>query len=205
MIGYLRGKIEDKSEALVTVDVAGVGYEVTCSAALLSHVEVGSEEFEFIIHTEVRDDFIGLYGFSTRNERAVFRLLTSVKGVGCRMAMDLISQVELDDLLFAIAGEDSKRIQEVKGVGKKTAERIVVDLKDKVQKHIGLDDSTELRSQIERISEIASHGAAHDALEALCALGFSHEQSRRALGQLPKEAFATSDAGELVTRALEIL
>ena len=129
MIGSLRGAVLSRDGDEVIVECAGVGYEVSVSSIL--HTPVGEDLFLWV-HTDVREDAMVLFGFAEREERWVFRLLTSVSGVGPRLAMALLSGMSVADLAGAVAAGDTARLSRAKGVGKKTASRIVLELKDKL-------------------------------------------------------------------------
>ena len=179
MISALNGKVIGITGSTITLDVNGVGYEVCCSQTCLNKLALG-EKAQLVIQTEVREDSIKLYGFLDQLEKRVFNLLTRVKGVGARSASDIVSATDKKDLLQVIAAGDLQRLCGVKGIGKKTAERIIVELRDKVTECI-----VEQGGQ-----SMASAGAAEpfaEALEALQLLGFSRRDAEKALERTEQE------------------
>jgi len=133
VIAHLRGKLAQKDPARVVVEVHGVGYEVFIPLTTYTALPELGSEVAIDIHTHVREDLIALYGFSTRRERSVFEKLISISGIGPRLAVTILSGGSVEDLVAAIRRSDLARITAIQGVGKKTAERIVVELKDKLQ------------------------------------------------------------------------
>ncbi|MCL2625273.1 MAG: Holliday junction branch migration protein RuvA [Cystobacterineae bacterium] len=132
MIARLSGVLEDKAKDEVVIDVAGVGYRVFCSAQTLSQLPALGEPARVRIRTLVREDAIDLYGFAEQAEEAMFMLLTSVSHIGPKLALGILSGIGIDELCAALRGGDSARLTQLHGVGKKTAERLVLELKDKV-------------------------------------------------------------------------
>jgi Holliday junction DNA helicase RuvA len=133
MIAHLRGKLAQKDPARVVVDVNGVGYEVFVPLTTFTALPDAGFEVSIDIHTHVRDDIIALYGFSTRRERVIFEKLITISGIGPKLAMTILSGGSVQDLVAAIKRSDLARLTAIPGVGKKTAERIILELKDKLQ------------------------------------------------------------------------
>ena len=132
MIARLTGVVEEKRDGAAVVDVNGVGYLVHLSAASLAQLPARGERATLRIHTHVREDALDLFGFVTEEEQEVFRALVDVKGVGPRAAQNILSGIEAKELAQAVAHGDVARLTRVPGVGKKTAERLVVELKEKL-------------------------------------------------------------------------
>ena len=132
MIARLTGVVEEKRDGVAVVDVNGVGYLVHLSAASLAQLPPRGERATLRIHTHVREDALDLFGFVTEEEQEVFRALVDVKGVGPRAAQNILSGIEPKELAQAVAHGDVARLTRVPGVGKKTAERLVVELKEKL-------------------------------------------------------------------------
>ncbi len=132
MIAHLRGKLAQKDSARVIVDVHGVGYEVFIPLTTFSALPDIGSDVSIDIHTHVREDIIALYGFSTRRERAIFEKLMTISGIGPKLAVTILSGGSVEDLVTAIKRGDLPRLTAIPGVGKKTAERIVLELKDKL-------------------------------------------------------------------------
>jgi holliday junction DNA helicase RuvA len=172
MIAFLRGRILEKQPNRVIVDVAGVGYEV---AVPLSTFYVAGEpgaEIALRVHTHVREDQLALYGFATPLELAIFERLISVSGIGPKLALAVLSGMESRDLVNAIQRGDVARLTRIPGVGKKTAERIIVDLRDRIPKTL------EGVAGVEAVSTVPSAGDAlrADLTSALANLGY-HPQA----------------------------
>lgn len=133
MIAWLRGKLVEKEPARVVIDVHGVGYEVFIPTTTFSAMPGPGSDVTLDIHTHVREDALALYGFSSRQERRVFERLITISGIGPRLAVTILSGGSVEGLVGAIRRGDLARLTSIPGVGKKTAERIVVELKDKLQ------------------------------------------------------------------------
>jgi Holliday junction DNA helicase RuvA len=133
MIAHLRGKLAQKDPARVVVDVNGVGYEVFVPLTTFTALPDTGFEVFIDVHTHVRDDIIALYGFSTRHERLIFEKLMTISGIGPKLAVTILSGGSVQDLVAAIKRSDLVRLTAIPGVGKKTAERIILELKDKLQ------------------------------------------------------------------------
>ena len=132
MIAMLTGIIARKSASGVILDVAGVGYEVLCPLTVLDAMPPTNERTHLSIHTHVREDQLTLFGFSNDEEKRIFRLLISISGIGPKLGLACLSGMSLDDLCGAIGAEDVKRLSSIPGVGKRTAERIILELKTKI-------------------------------------------------------------------------
>ena len=195
MIARLCGIVAEVSGRSLILDVKGVGYQVECSLAAVENLNSG-DETTLIIHTDVKQDSITLYGFADQLERQVFLLLLQVKGVGSRSASEILSRVEKRALLRFIGEGNASELQQVKGIGKKTAERIIVELKDKVTEYVtGITTSPLL---VEK--EVT--GPFEDALKALQSLGFTKQDAALALDQVQKRKSDLTDAGDIVREAL---
>ncbi len=200
MIGYLRGKVACLSPDYVLLDVNGVGYEVVCSGAAfsrLSGVKKG-EEGEVYTYLQVKEDGVSLYGFCDPREKALFLRLTSVQGVGAKSAIGVLSSLRPEELTEAIATADVKRLCAVKGLGKKTAERIVLELHGKISADEILEGSNEPAPKSVRIAPSRED---EDAVAALMGLGFTRQESARAVDRA-REAGAKS-VEEMLAAALK--
>lgn len=204
MIASLTGKIQYIASDRCVVDVRGVGYEVFMSTEGLSRLPEKGEEVFFHIHTNVREDAIVLFGFGERLEKEMFLTLKTVSGIGPKLALAILSGMQLDSLSQAISSEDIKGLTTISGVGKKTAERLCVELKDKV---------ADFRSTTSTVSATAttlgSSSDLTDALSALINLGYPDPVAREALGSVKKqigdETFAKMKVEELIREGLRSL
>jgi len=165
MITQIKGRLIDKTPTNVVVDCNGIGYFIHISLHTFSQIP-DSESVTFYTHLLVRDDAHTLYGFSSLVEREIFRLLISVSGVGASIARTMLSSLSPKQVMEAIASNDLTTIQSVKGIGSKTAQRVVIDLKDKIIKVYGLDD----------VLAVSSNTNKNEALSALETLGFARKQ-----------------------------
>lgn len=132
MISFLIGIIEEKQENMLVLNVNGVGYEINVSANTLSSLPMEGETVKILTYMAVREDGVYLFGFSSKEERELFFKLISVSGIGPKMAISILSGLSLSDLVMAIINQDHKLLSKIKGLGKKTAERICLELKDKL-------------------------------------------------------------------------
>lgn len=175
MISHLSGIVASKDDSTITIDVQGVGYLIYCSSETARGVEVG-EPAHIVTYLAVRETSLELFGFSSTSERNLFILLLDVPGIGPRSALAITALAPVGMLARAIQQGDSTALTKVSGVGKKSAEKIVIELKDKVGHLVEESDH-----------ETTHHNDDIDALEALTMLGYSQSQSRTALQQIPQE------------------
>ena len=187
MISFLEGKLVESLPTQVTVDVNGVGYEVLIPLSSFDKLPSPGNSVKLLTHLAVREDAHVLYGFMTSSEREMFRLLVNnVSGIGPKIALNVLSGMNVMALRGAVANGDVKALSQISGVGKKTAERIVVELKDK----IGAAGAWEAASAARGLS--AGDQKVNDAVLALIALGFkqveAHESIRGALSLLGEKA-----------------
>lgn len=183
----------EKNPTDVVIDCNGVGYFINISLHTFSQLST-SENLKLFTHLQVREDAHTLYGFSSRAEREIFRMLLSVSGVGASTARTMLSSLSPEQVREAIASEDVASIQSVKGIGAKTAQRVILDLKDKILKLYGLDD----------VSPVSSNTNKNEALSALETLGFARKQSERVCDTIVKENPAAS-VEEIIKQALKNL
>jgi Holliday junction DNA helicase RuvA len=196
MIALLTGKIAYKSPDHIILDVNGVGYRVMIPFS--TYYELPEEgPVSLHIHTSVREDAIQLYGFRTRLEKSFFQLLISVSGVGPKLARDILSNIQPEALAQALGLSDIHKLSTIPGIGKKTAERLILELKDKVGKlDISSLPTVEARG-------IPAEDAIGDVTSALMNLGYKEPQVRKALGGL--DASGGAGVEELLKQALKIL
>lgn len=176
MIEYITGKISELTPTYVIIDNHGIGYEMNISLTSFTELEK-STDVKLLVHEVIREDTHLLFGFTTRNERDLFRHLIGVSGVGANTARMILSSITPPELEQVIASGDDKRLKGVKGFGAKTAQRIIVDLKDKIKPS---GDSL-------FIAETPSSDAFDEALAALTMLGFPKPQSQKVLTRIFKE------------------
>ena len=178
MIGYLQGTLIRANPERLLLDVQGVGYEVNIPLSTWYEVEKRREEVvRLFIHTHMREDGIALFGFWTEREKLLFERLIGVGGIGPRLARVILSGMAPDDLLTALAGGDLGRLSTIPGVGKKTAERMVLELKDKMR---------ELAAELPETAA-AAVPADQDVVSALVNLGYKASQAERAVAEARRE------------------
>ncbi len=184
MIYSLRGTLLLAEPGAAVIECGGVGYRCAVSLNTLSSLPPRGSEATLYTHMQVREDAIDLFGFAEERELASFRLLTSVNGVGAKLALVLLSDFTADRLALAVAAEDAKALTRSMGVGNKLAQRIVLELKDKLGGFAGKDTAA-----LEQVSQsVSSKGALGEALEALAALGYGQSEAALALSDTPKDA-----------------
>lgn len=176
MITHIQGRLVEKNPTDVVIDCNGVGYFLNISLHTFSEIP-SNENVKLFTHLLVREDSHTLYGFSSVAEREIFRLLISVSGVGASTARTMLSSLAPDQVLDAIATNDIATIQSIKGIGAKTAQRVILDLKDKILKVYGLSS----------ISAGTSNTNKNEALSALETLGFVRKQSEKVVDAIVKE------------------
>lgn len=205
MIASLTGKIQYISSDRCVVDTNGVGYEVFLSTEGLSRLPEKGEEVFLHIHTNVREDAFILFGFDTRAEKEMFLTLKTVSGIGPKLALAILSGMQVDALCQAISMEDVKGLTTISGVGKKTAERICVELKDKVG---GMEVASSEVPQ-STVAALTVGTVLMDALSALVNLGYTDPVAREALGKVKKQVgddtFSEMKIEELIREGLRIL
>ncbi|MDR3129786.1 MAG: Holliday junction branch migration protein RuvA [Tannerellaceae bacterium] len=186
MITYIRGEFKDLQPARIVVEAAGIGYEVNISLNTYSALS-GQSQGLIYVHEVIREDAHLLYGFAQEGERHLFLLLISVSGVGPNMARMILSSLSPEELVHVIGVQDERALKAVKGIGLKTAQRILVDLKDKVQT-LGQGSLSAIDRQI--VGGVGQ--AAEEAISALVMLGFQTAAARKVIGELVKESPAMS-------------
>lgn len=195
MIAYLRGVLAEKEITRVVVECHGVGYEAAIPLSTFDRLPAEGDEVKLYTHHEVREDAQLLFGFATKPERDMFRLVTTVSGVGPKLALAVLSGLTVGDLQLAVSQGDAKRLAAVKGIGKKTAARIVVELKDKINPIEALANATAETSR--------EQGAVlRDAMLALAALGFSEDIARAKVQQVLDGEPGLADVETILKRAL---
>jgi len=194
MYAYLEGKFTYKSPAQVYVDVNGVGYEVNISLNTYSDIQA-LEQGRLYTHLQVKEDAHVIFGFSKREEKEMFLMLTSVSGVGAATARMMLSSLKSEEVRMAILSANLKLIEAVKGIGKKTAERLVLELKDKVGKQVpGAEFSVPVSNTLEQ-----------DAFTALTALGISRQQAELSIQKIIRAEPNITHLEELIKKALRAI
>ncbi len=195
MIGFLRGFVDSVDLNQCFLDVQGVGYQVGITYRTGATLHVGTE-VKLYTHLAVREDDMSLYGFSTPTELASFKVLIGVSGIGAKVAMGILSDIQVDELALAIAQKDLARLTKISGIGKKTAERMLLELKDKMGTGEGIDLSLSSDS-FGVIEDLAS-----PVIEVLRSLGYQTQEIMKVLGKVDIHGLSESDAVKLVLKEL---
>jgi len=187
LIGKISGKLVARHPPQIVVDVHGVGYEIDVPMSTFYQLPAGGAEVTLFTHLIVREDAQQLYGFASENERRAFRQLLKISGIGARTALAVLSGLSVADLHAAVAAQDSGRLTKIPGIGKKTAERLLLELKDKLDVAV--------------VASTPAGGTAADILNALSALGYNDKEAAWAVKQLP----AGLAVAEGIRHALKLL
>ncbi len=201
MIAFVNGIIDDITEDNVVIDVGGIGYNVKISADTASRLPGLGEPVKLYTYTSVREDAFLLYGFLTRGDLEIFKKLITVNGIGPKGGLSILSVMDADDLRFAIMSGDSKAISKAPGIGAKTAQRVILDLKDKIR----IDD-TMISREIDSYSEnlmAADSAQKQEAVAALASLGYGQTESLKAVNSI--EGIEKMDSGAILKAALKKL
>lgn len=186
MIGKIRGKLDLVRTGYVIIDVSGIGYKVFVSEITLGKI-IKRQEVELFVHTDVKEDHISLYGFVEQDELDMFELLLSISGVGPKASLAILTISTPGMIRKAIVNEDSSILTRVSGIGKKTADRIILELKNKVEVLPGKEEEQDATSQ-------------QEVVDALISMGYSATEARQALKGVPKEV---EDISEKIRLALQ--
>jgi Holliday junction DNA helicase RuvA len=184
MIAHLRGKLIAKHPNQAIVETGGVGYDVTISIPTFSDLPGVGGEVALHIHTHVREDALALYGFLRSAEKTLFEKLLTVSGIGPKLAITILSGMAADEMTAAIRGNDLARLTKIPGIGRKTAERMVLELRDKLP----------AQTDAESISKPAMSSVEEDVLSALVNLGYQRPVAEKALAAIHKNGQASFDA-----------
>jgi Holliday junction DNA helicase RuvA len=202
MIGKLKGRIDSIIGNTVIVDVGGVGYEVTIGSRTLTSLPPAGEAVTLAVDTHVREDEIRLYGFATEHERAWFRALQTVQGVGAKVALAVLGTLSGTDLANAVALQDKSLVSRAPGVGPKVASRIVAELKDKMPQ---LAPAIGPRGDLSPVTVLPEGLAASDAVSALTNLGYAHGEAAAAVSAAIGKAGREARTEELIRLGLKEL
>jgi Holliday junction DNA helicase RuvA len=204
MIGKLRGTVDAVGEAHAIIDVGGVGYEVQASARTLRALELG-QEVSLAIETHVREDAIRLYGFTSEVERAWFRTLQTIQGVGAKVALGVLGTLSPQDLTNAVALQSWAAVEQAPGVGKKLAQRIVAELKDKAPALGAAGLGVPAAVRVGTARQPVQGDAAAEAISALTNLGYHPGQASQAVAAALTELGKAADTPTLIRRGLKEL
>src|SRR3990167_3695160 len=188
MIGSIKGKIILKTDKFIIIETIGVGYKINISPDTLSKLKKTNEEVLLWIHTHVREDILDLYGFLDRQELEFFEMLINISGIGPKGALSILGIASIETLKKAVGTGDTAYLTKISGIGRKTAEKIVIELRDKIASDASGKGGTSLQGEL-------------DALEALKSLGYSQNEAREALKKVSPEV----NTNAKIREALKIL
>ena len=182
MIGYIKGRLEEVMDGAIIVDNNGIGYEIFVPASVIGGLPSKGNEVKIYTYMNVREDSLQLFGFMTRDDLEVFKMLITVSGIGPKGALGILGVMSADDIRFAVMSEDAKTISKAPGIGAKTARKLIIELKDK------LNFKDVIEGALDRGENAAANSSASadkqiisDAVEALTALGYSASDAMKAV------------------------
>jgi holliday junction DNA helicase RuvA len=197
MIAFIEGRLLFKSPEWIIVSAQGIGYQIAVPLSSFYDLPEIEQAVRLHIYTHVRQDAIQLFGFLTPREKEIFLLLLGVSGIGPKAALNILSGISSEDLSAALMAQDSARVQRIPGIGKKTSERIVLELKDKIRK---LSPGAEVT-----LSQRAEEGPWQDALSALTNLGYPKAVAEKALSRIPREDGEIVSLEDILRKVLKLL
>lgn len=198
MYAYIKGTLEETGEDYIVVEAGGIGYQIFTTGQTFQYLSSMGEEVKVYTYLHVREDAMILFGFLTKDDLFVFRLLLGVSGIGPKGALAILSVMTTDDLRFAVLGDDAKAIAKAPGVGAKTAQRLILELKDK----LSLEDAFEQKMEKnDNPVQNKAKGAKNETIEALVALGYSSSEALKALNGI--EITDDTDVEDILKAALK--
>lgn len=201
MIGRIQGTLLELNAPDILVDVHGLGYEIACPLSTIFNLPALGQLVTLQTHLAVREDAHVLYGFATLQERTLFKTLIKISGVGPKLALSILSGMETDRFIQSIHDQDPAALVKIPGVGKKTAERLIVEMKDKLQAlgSVGTMLITPLEAQLEKVQRV---DALQDAESALISLGYKPTQAAKAVSQVAQDGMSSE---EIIRAALKAM
>ena len=200
MYEYIKGKYMGINKDYIIIENNNIGYKIFTSGATMAEMPGINDEVMLYLEQIVREDFIGLYGFKDREELEMFKLLLSISGVGAKAALSLLSISRINNLKYAIIMEDDKHLCRAPGIGKKTAGRIILELKDKIKKE-DIMSGVDIQEGFEDLQPMVNTNTVGEALGALLALGYSEKEAETALKQVDK----TASLEDIIKDCLKVL
>ena len=204
MLAYIKGKLEMKMTGYIVIDVGGLGYKIFMSDSGIEKLGDIGKTVKVHTYYRVREDDISIYGFNTLEELKMFELLISVSGVGAKTALAMLAVCEPTDFALAVITEDIKTLTQIPGIGAKSAQRIVLELKDKIKKEQQIQELTEASKGTKTKVEIAIENSqkVEEAIAALQVLGYNKKEIEKAFEKIEKEELSTED---LIRKGLYVL
>lgn len=199
MISFVRGYLSEVYEDSIVIDSQGIGYQIGVPSSVLSELPPVGSEVKIYTYLQIAENLMALYGFASRDDLRIFKMLIGVSGIGPKGALAILSTIRPDDLRFAILSSDAKAIAKSPGIGLKTAQKVILELKDK----LSLDEAVELKREAVTKGSAALGSAREDALEVLTALGYSSSEALKAVRQVDVTEGMSADA--VVKQALKLV
>ena len=191
MISYIKGTLERRAESYIIIETGGIGYQVFVSPATLAKLSQTGAEVKVFTYFSVKEDGMSLYGFASQEEQEMFHKLLTVSGVGPKGALGFLSMLKPSEIIMAILSDDVKTLSKAPGVGRKTAQRVILDLKDKFKTEEALSMGG---AELEGIVETSIGGdAKFEAIDAMTALGYSRSEAAKAVNAVAAEGMSTED------------
>ena len=198
MYSYIKGTLEETGEDYIVIEAGGIGYQIYTTGQTFQYLPSQGAELKVYTYLHVREDAMILFGLLTKDDLSVFKLLLGVSGIGPKGALAILSVMTTDDLRFAVLGDDAKAIARAPGVGAKTAQRLILELKDK----LSLEDAFEQKlAKNEDMVQNKTGGAKNEAVQALVALGYSSSEALKALQGV--EIQENTDVEDILKAALK--
>ena len=192
MISYIKGRLVETAENIIVVECNGIGYQMLVPLSVIDSMPPCGNDVKIYTHMHVREDLLQLFGFLTRDDLEVFKLLISVSGVGPKAALSILGTITADELRYAVMADDAKTIAKTPGIGAKTAGKLVIELKDKL-KYRDINDVMDISGQnsVNVSSKAADKSIISDAVEALVALGYSATDAMKAVRSVDAADYTT--------------
>ena len=200
MLAYIKGSLEIKTNDYIVIDVGGLGYKVNMSKKALENVGNIGDKIKVYTYYRVREDDISIFGFNTNEELRMFELLLSVSGIGAKVALTILSNIEIAEFALAVITDDVNKIVKIPGIGKKSAQRIILELKDKLKEQ-QLAESEE-QEEVKEIKQEKNTEAVEEAISALQILGYGKKEIEKAFEKLANKNVSVE---ELIKKGLTIL
>ena len=190
MIAYIKGTLERRAESYIIIETGGIGYQIFVSPATLAKLPQTGEMVKVFTYFSVKEDGVSLYGFASAEEQEMFHKLLTVSGVGPKGALGLLSQLTPQEIILAIISEDVKTLSKAPGVGRKTAQRVILEWKDKFK----TEEALSMGQEVQGIVEASVGGdAKFAAIDAMTALGYSRSEAAKAVNAVAAEGMSTED------------
>lgn len=201
MISYIKGELVDVTEQMIVIECNGIGYEIAVPVSTLTELPSTGNEVKIHTYLYVREDAVNLYGFLTKEDLYVFKLLIGINGIGPKGALGILSVITPEELRFAILADDVKTIAKAPGIGNKTAQKLIIELKDKLKLSDVFEQSLKAEANGIETTESANMDIRSEAVQALASLGYSLSEATKAVGKVEIDSETTVE--QLLKAALK--